>query len=305
MDLAQELAQYGPDAPARAIPTPLEAERYCWKLATSHYENFSVVSLLAPKRLRLPLAAIYGYCRWADDLADETDNAETSLRLLSWWEAQTVALDAPGAKPTHPVFVMLAEMRQTFSISTKSLLDLLTAFRQDQRQTRYATRDELLEYCRYSANPVGRLVLGLAGADSAENVQLSDEICTGLQLANFAQDVARDFAKGRIYLPASEYQAVGLTEADFGQPGKAECWRQVIQQQVSRAREHFTQGNTLPQGVPPELRPAIGLFIAGGNAILDAIERQNFDVWRCRPKLSRFQKGMLLAQVAWQSLWRR
>lgn len=303
MDLAHELALYGPDAPSPALPTAQEAEAYCWKLATGHYENFSVVSWLAPARLRMPLAAIYGYCRWADDLADETSDPQESLRLLQWWEEQTHQLERAEATHRHPVFVLLAEMRKRFKISTASLLDLLTAFRQDQQKRRYATRAELLHYCRYSANPVGRLVLGLVEADDDANVKLSDEICTGLQLANFAQDVARDFAIGRIYLPEEEYLAAGILEKDFGQPGKEECWKRLLQTQVDATRHCFVNGKELPRQIPRELRPAIELFLAGGNAILDAIEKQQFDVWTKRPKLSRWQKGKLLGQVAWRTYW--
>lgn len=303
MDLACELALYGPDAPSRTLPTAQEAEAYCWKLATSHYENFSVVSWLAPVRLRTPLAAIYGYCRWADDLADETSDSQESLRLLQWWEEQTQKLELAVAEHQHPVFVLLAEMRKQFRISTQSLLDLLTAFRQDQQKKRYATRAELLQYCRYSANPVGRLVLGLVEADGEAEVILSDEICTGLQLSNFAQDVARDFAIGRIYLPEEEYRAAGICEADFGQLGKEDCWKRLLQMQVQEARQCFVRGGALPGLVPRELRPAIELFLAGGNAILDAIEKQQFDVWTKRPKLSRWQKGKLLGQVAWRTYW--
>ncbi len=308
MDLAAELAQYGPDAPQRGSISVAQAEAYCWKLATSHYENFSVVSWLAPRRLRTPLAAIYGYCRWADDLADETGSTQESLRLLEWWEKQTLALDDARAVHTHPVFVLLHAMRKCFSIPTSSLLDLLKAFRQDQHKRRYATRAELLEYCRNSASPVGRLVLGLVNGDDAISVQLSDEICTGLQLANFAQDVARDFAKGRIYLPQGECYGVGLCEEDFvlasKTPGdKRERWQALLESQVKKARDHFDAGSPLLHRVPTEIRPAIGLFLAGGREILTAIEQQQFDVWVKRPKLSKWTKGKLLAQVAWQTVW--
>ena len=175
---SDDLARYGPGTKFPPL-SPAESRRYCRRLARRHYENFAVLSLFLPRRLRQHVANVYAYCRWADDLADEIGDLQRSLELLDWWEAQIG--DCYQGRAAHPVFTALSETIQKFHIPAEPFRDLLVAFRQDQRQTRYETAEDLLEYCRHSANPVGRLVLSLGECRDAEMDRLSDAICSGLQ----------------------------------------------------------------------------------------------------------------------------
>src|SRR5262245_43172694 len=196
-----------------AAPPLDAAQGYCERLARSHYENFSVATWFLPAKLRQHFYNVYAYCRISDDLGDEVGDAQQSLELLDQWESE---LDACYAgSPRHPVFVALAETVRRFDIPKHEFSDLLIAFRQDQTVTRFETFDDVLGYCRYSANPVGHLVLYLCGYRDAERQQLSDYTCTALQLANFWQDVAVDFGKGRIYLPLEDLRRYGVTEDDI------------------------------------------------------------------------------------------
>ena len=185
-------------------PSLEEAREYCRRLARSHYENFSVASWFLPKGLQQHFFNVYAYCRISDDLGDEVGDAAASLRLLDEWEAELNACYSNNRSPRHPVFVALAETVREFEIPKREFTDLLTAFRQDQSVARYETFNDLLGYCRNSANPVGHLVLYLCGYRDAERQQLSDYTCTALQIANFWQDVSRDYEKGRIYLPLED-----------------------------------------------------------------------------------------------------
>ena len=191
-------------------PHSLRRNEYCRRLARSHYENFSVASWFLPQRLRQHFFNVYAYCRISDDLGDEIGDPMASLQLLDQWEAELNA--CYDSSPRHPVFVALAETVRRFEIPKHEFADLLTAFRQDQRIARYETFDDLLGYCRYSANPVGHLVLYLCGYHDAERQKLSDYTCTALQLANFWQDVSADFSKGRIYLPLEDLRRFGVSE---------------------------------------------------------------------------------------------
>jgi squalene synthase HpnC len=234
-----------------------------------------------PRRLRQHFFNVYAYCRWADDLADETDHARRSLELLDWWERQLD--DCYRGETQHPVFVALADTIAAFAIPSDPFRDLLTAFRQDQRQTRYETFDDLLGYCRHSANPVGRIVLHLGRCVTDENVRLSDSICTGLQLANFCQDVARDYARERIYLPRESWQRFGYDEAMFARRGYNGEFRKLLQYEVTRAGNYLEAGWPLVSQVPRKLRIPVALFVRGGCAILNEIADQNYDVWSRRP----------------------
>lgn len=298
MDLASELARYGPEAPLSGI-TLAEAQAYCRKLARGHYENFSVVSWLFPKRLTPHLEAVYAYCRWADDLADETGDPVESLRLLDWWEGELRKL---SERAVHPVFVSLRETLREFSLPLEPFSDLLSAFRQDQTQTRYETVNDLLGYCTRSANPVGRIVLALGNSATPENLLLSDSICTGLQLVNFCQDVARDAHKGRIYLPRSVRAPLGWEDDRFlAQPLVADgVFREMLRGETDRAEQFLRAGEPLVRRVSREIRWPIQTFLGGGLAIVAAIRRQNYDVLARRPTVSRFQKLAILADS-----WRR
>jgi squalene synthase HpnC len=289
--ILEELAVYGPAAASAAV-SRAEAESYCRRLAKTHYENFSVASWLLPRALRQDFYNVYAYCRWADDLADETGDAAQSLRLLDWWEAELERCYAGEA--THPVFVALRSTIETFDLPQQPLADLLIAFRRDQVQTRYATYDELLDYCRYSANPVGRIVLHLGQSYSEGNAVLSDKICTGLQLVNHCQDVGRDLDRGRIYLPQEELQGIDLHEAVLP------AFRDVLKRNVDRAEALLEQGRGLIDRVQPALRLQVHLFVHGGLATVEAIRAQEYDVLDLRrPTVSKWRKAWLVFD-AWR-----
>jgi squalene synthase HpnC len=296
---AQELAKFGPQAPlpVKAI-TLRQAQKYCRKLAKRHYENFTVASFFLPRRLKQHFCNVYAYCRWADDLADETGDSKKSLALLGWWEMQL--RDCYHGRTSHPVFIALAETVKQFKIPADPFVDLLVAFRQDQRLTRYDSIDQLLEYCRYSANPVGRLVLYLGECFSTERARLADSICTGLQLANFCQDVARDWERGRIYLPQTDCHRFGYPEASFAKKESSDAFRRLLAVEVEQAEGFLRAGLPLIKTVPPELQLDIALFIHGGLAVLQAVRRQNYDVWTKRPTATKMEKIQLLAQCWWR-----
>jgi squalene synthase HpnC len=285
-----ELAVYGPGT-ARGW-SPAEAKAYCRRLARTHYENFTVASWLLPAKLRPHFCNVYAYCRWSDDLADETSGGEQSLELLDWWQAELE--DCYRGVARHPVFVALAETIREFEIPIEPFRDLLVAFRQDQSCQRYETFEDLMGYCRNSANPVGRLVLYLGRAHDAECGKLSDAICTGLQLANFWQDVARDYQRGRIYLPQESCRAAGYTEAMFARGEFNPQFRQLLIGEVERAGRMFNTGAPLVARMPRELRIDVQLFMDGGRAILDAIRKIDYNVWRQRPVVSKWKKSNLL-----------
>jgi squalene synthase HpnC len=299
---AQDFAKYGPHASPPRKPISLrQAKKYCRHLARRHYENFTVASFLLPRRLKQHFCNIYAYCRWADDLADETEDAKKSLALLGWWETLLRECFAKKAgKNAHPVFLALAETIARFEIPADPFIDLLAAFRQDQRVTRYETIDQVLEYCRYSANPVGRLVLYLGECHSAERVRLADSICTGLQLANFCQDVARDWQRGRIYLPQSDCRYFGYPDSSFAKHECNDAFRRLMAAEVEQAEGYFREGLPLVNLMPLELQLDIALFIHGGLAILQAIRGQNYDVWTKRPTTSKMEKLRLLANCWWR-----
>jgi squalene synthase HpnC len=271
-----------------AAPAPAEAHAYCRRLARTHYENFHVVTRFLPARLRPHFHAIYAYCRIADDLGDEVPDREAALALLNLWGTELDACYAGRAR--HPVFVALAETIRACSIPKEPFADLLTAFRQDQTVTRYETMQELLGYCRYSANPVGRLVLYACGEVNEENFRLSDATCTALQLANFWQDVRVDFEKGRVYLPQEDMRRFGVSDGTIARGAATPEFRALLRQEVEFTRELFADGLPLIGRVDRDLAVDIDLFSRGGLAILRAIERRNFDVLSARPALSKGSK---------------
>lgn len=290
---AAELARHGPSPAAKpAVPSLEESCDYCRRLAGDHYENFVVASRLLPRSLRQHFANVYAYCRWADDLADETQCAEQSLALLDWWETQLDECYAGGAR--HPVFVALVYTIRQFDIPPAPFRDLLSAFRQDQRVHRYETFDDLLDYCRRSANPVGRLVLYLGGAHDGERGRLSDSICTGLQLANFWQDVAADWRRGRIYLPLEDCRREGFDEADFATGKSNAAFERLMAFQVDRAEEWLRAGLPLVERLPGWLAGDIWLIAHGGLKVLQKIRAARFDVWSHRPVVSRWDQARLL-----------
>lgn len=290
-------AEYAIPAQAPSLP---EAYAYCERLARTHYENFSVATWFLPKRLRQHFFNVYAYCRISDDLGDETGDTAASLQLLDEWETELNACYA-GA-PRHPVFVALAGTVREFDIPKHEFSDLLRAFRQDQTVTRYDSFDDLLGYCRYSADPVGHLVLYLCGYRDAERQQLSDYTCTALQLANFWQDVSPDFQKGRIYLPLESLRKYGVTEANIAAKQNTPQFLEMMRFEVQRAREWFNLGLPLINKVGRELAIDIELFSRGGQEILNAIERQGYAVLGNRPIISKSRKLALVARAALHKL---
>jgi squalene synthase HpnC len=293
----QELSRWGPQAQYEP-PSPLRAQAYCAQLARTHYENFSVATLLLPRRLVPHFHHIYAYCRWADDLGDETGGGQHALDLLQWW--RTELLRCYDGKPHHPVMIALKQTIERFAIPPTPFLDLLLAFEQDQVVKRYDTYEQVLGYCRYSANPVGHLVLYLCECYDEQNAQLSDAICTGLQLANFWQDVARDLDIGRVYLPAEDRLRFGYSDADLEARRFTPAFADLMRMEVQRARELFEKGLPLVQRVPAEVQADIELFARGGLGILKKIEDAGYDVWQTRPVLRKWEKLALLGGVLWQ-----
>jgi squalene synthase HpnC len=281
--------------PATA-PSLVEARAYCERLAKSHYENFSVATWFLPKRLRQHFYNVYAYCRISDDLGDEVGDPQQSLELLDQWETELNACYA--GSPRHPVFVALAETVKQFGIPRHEFSDLLIAFRHDQTVTRFETFDDILAYCRYSANPVGHLVLYLCGYSDAERQQLSDYTCTALQLANFWQDVFVDYGKGRIYLPLEDLRRFGVTGEDIAGRRATPQFVAMMKFEIERAREWFARGLPLVKMVNRELAIDLELFSRGGQEILNAIERQGFDVLKARPAISKSRKLLLVLRAA-------
>jgi squalene synthase HpnC len=280
--------------PASA-PTLEESREYCRRLARSHYENFSVASWFLPRHLRQHFFNVYAYCRISDDLGDEVGDPAASLQLLDQWEQELNA--CYNGTPRHPVFVALSETVKQFDIPQHEFSDLLRAFRQDQTVTRFETFDDVLAYCRYSANPVGHLVLYLCGYRDPERQQLSDYTCTALQLANFWQDVTVDHEKGRIYLPLEDLRRFAVTEEDIASRRNTAAFCQMMQFEVTRAREWFARGVPLISKVDRELAIDLDLFTRGGQEILNAIEKQGFAVLGNRPSISKPRKLALVMRA--------
>ncbi|MCL6480509.1 MAG: squalene synthase HpnC [Firmicutes bacterium] len=272
-----------------------EAQAYTRWLATHHYENFTVVSWLLPRRLRQHFYNVYAYCRWADDLGDEVADARRALALLDEWEAELHACYA--GRPRHPVFVALRSTIEQFAIPIEPLADLLQAFRQDQSVHRYPDWAALHGYCRYSANPVGHLVLYLCGYRDAERQRLADATCTALQLANFWQDVSRDLDKGRLYIPLDALARHGLSEADIVARRFDARYVSLMQELIAHTRELFARGRPLARLVAPELRVDLELFTRGGEAVLEAIERIGYNTLARRPTVRRGTQARLFGRA--------
>jgi len=290
------------DAPVRAtvydaafgtVNDPAAAEGFTWRLAHSHYENFPVVSILLPPPLRQDFCNIYAFCRIADDLSDEIADPDESLRLLERFRQETLSLYA--GRPQTAVFTALQRTVERHDIPIQPFLDLIDAFEQDQRLTRYDTFEQLLDYCRRSADPVGRLVLYMCGYRDERRQQLSDRTCSALQLANFWQDIQRDLNDhDRIYLPRETMDRFGINEEQLRRGICTEEFRQCVRFEVDRTEAMFEEGDALLPLLSDVVRPQISLFGQGGRAILKAIRRQNYDTLTQRPALSRWQMGRLI-----------
>lgn len=274
--------------------TEEESFAYCSALTKSHYENFPVGSLLMPKALQPAVHSLYAFMRTADDFSDEDRRSGDESERLAWLESWEHMLEACSqGTATHPTFIALRKTMAQYQLPVQWLRDLLHAFKMDVTVRRYADRDALLSYCRYSANPVGRLILALSGCRDEERYALSDAICTALQLANHWQDVAVDLKKDRIYLPQSDMHRFGVSEADlFGHCATPE-FQQLMAYQVSEARTYFNRGRSLPETVSGRLRLELRLTWLGGMRILDKVEALAFDTLHRRPVVTRWDWAAL------------
>jgi len=285
-----EIAEH---APANNCSRAAAREYTRW-LATHHYENFNVVSWLLPRDLHQHFYNLYAYCRWADDLGDEIPQKERALELLDWWERELD--DCYNGRPSHPVFVALSETIIAKNIPKQPFADLLRAFRQDQILKRYPTWNSMIDYCVYSANPVGRLVLYLCGYRDEQRQALSDATCTALQLANFWQDVSRDLEKGRIYIPLDIAASHGLTESDLVEGSFDGRYVNLMKDLIARTRVLFAQGAPLAKMVNGRLSVDLEMFNRGGVAVLDAIESMGYDTLHKRPAISKSKQVRLLGR---------
>ena len=298
------------------------ARQYCQRLARSHYENFTVGSWLVPKDKLRHIYAVYAFCRTVDDLGDEAtlerrepspsevdtvsllagrlegstggfgaDDRAYRLALLDLWQAELEA--CYQGTPSHPVMVALRESIEAFDLPRDPFLKLIEANRMDQRNRRYPTYGDLLHYCDHSANPVGRLFLCLFGYRDGERQEMADATCTALQLTNFWQDVARDYLKGRIYLPLEDMERFGYTEEELAKGVVPPEFRQLLAFEVERAMDLFRQGAPLAPTLEGAARLDVALFTRGGVAVLEAIRKQRYDVLTARPSLSRARKAGL------------
>ncbi len=295
MPFAHDLERFGPGAAASASRD--EARAYCARLTSSHYENFSVVTWLTPKGLRPHFASIYAFCRWSDDLGDEVGDRARSRELLGWWRGELEAMFAGRAR--HPVMVALSETVAEFAIPITPFSALISAFEQDQEIVDYNTYPRLLDYCTRSADPVGHLVLYLGRCFDSENTRLSDLTCTGLQLANFWQDVSRDLDIGRVYLPREDRERFGVRDEDLRAKRFTPEFGELLRFEVDRARRLLLAGRPLVDRMPRDLAVDVELFTNGGLAILRRIEACRFDVLSARPKLGKLAKAGLLVKAMW------
>lgn len=258
-------------------------------LAQTHYENFPVASLLLPPHLRHAVTVIYQFAREADDIADEGDASEAQrLQALQAYEDELLLIQA-YIRPSQPLFLELQQVIKTHRLDVQWLLDLIHAFKQDVVKTRYASFEEVLDYCRYSANPVGRLMLQLYGSDTPQHRLWSDQICTALQLINFYQDIAIDLKKhgdvGRIYLSLDEMQAAGITEQDLRQQRLDPAWEAFFMHNVDRAGQLLRSGKPIGRALPGRIGFELRMMIAGGERILHKLKHCRGDIYHHRPTL--------------------
>jgi squalene synthase HpnC len=286
-------------------PTDITAAfDWCESLARAHYENFPVASRFLPRDKRPLVASVYAFARIADDFADE-GTLDESARLAQLDDWQKKLDDCYDGRADHPAFIALRHTASLAGIPRQLFADLLTAFRMDVTTRRFPDAAALLRYCTYSANPVGRIVLHIFDNATARTCALSDSICTGLQLANFCQDVAVDWRKGRLYLPLEDLDQFGYTEVDIAEGRVDGRFVAVMKHQVERARNFLIDGSPLAREAIPTLRFELALTVRGGLAILRAVERSNYEVLHRRPALSHLTKAAIVAAAfADRRLWR-
>ena len=290
------------DQATPSTPSLQEAYQHCARIARTHSENFTVVSWFLPRKLRPYTYAIYSFCRYTDDLGDQA--AGDRLALLEEWERE-LDLCFSGS-PTHPIMVALQDTIRRYDIPDTPFRKLIEANRMDQLQSRYPTYQDLLAYCDHSANPVGHMVLYLFGYRDAERQRLSDATCTALQLANFWQDVRRDWQMGRIYLPLEDMARFEYSEEELERGVVDSRFRALMRHEVDRTEGLFRQGLALVERLDGLLQIDVALFSKGGLAVLNAIRRQDYDVLSRRPTVSKPQKlWLMLTTAARVKVWRR
>ena len=296
-ELPAHLEGWTPERTAREAASDQQAREHVRRLATRRYENFPVASAVLPADLRPHFHAVYAFCRWADDLGDEVGGAADSLALLDWWHEQTVSLFA-GEPPRHPAFVALKPTAERFDLTPEPFLDLISAFEQDQTVSSYETFEDLRDYCRRSADPVGRIVLKLLSAHTPENVALSDSVCTGLQLINFWQDVNRDADIGRRYLPTEDLERFGYSLDDYAARRTTSAFVDLMRFELDRAEELLLAGRPLADRLGGRFGVAVDLFASGGLAVCGKVRDIGYRVWETRPTVSkRDAAGLLVAAL--------
>ncbi len=276
-------------------PTLAEAQAWCKHLAETHYENFHVATFFLPKKLKPHFHSVYAFCRTSDDLGDEVGDTALAAQLLAEWRGMLHECFARPEISRHPVFVALQPTVAACALPREPFDDLISAFEEDQVYTHHASLATLEKYSRYSANPVGRLVLLVSGYNDAETFALSDEICTGLQLANFYQDVVTDWVdRGRRYLPADAMARFGVTDEQIAERRFDENFRAMMQFLVDDARARLLRGQRITERVERDLAATLSLFVKGGLTILDAIAAQGYDTLKSRPVVTKGMKLRLL-----------
>ena len=288
----QDLSWCGPGSAQRRMGID-EAFEYCRKLAANHYENFAVTNIWIPSDIRPHFTSVYAYCRWSDDLADEMSDPAQATELLHWWKDELHK--GFSGRSFHPVFVALHETQRNYSLPIEPFEDLLSAFMQDQSIHSYEDDLQVADYCSRSANPVGRIVLALARCASEHTIRWSDSVCTGLQLANFCQDVKLDAERNRFYLPRSRMLAAEIDASEWSRgSGRA---KEALADWTKLARESLLGGMPLVSTGPSWFRRSMRLFIGGGLQILDNIQNAQWDVWNQSIEVSKFQKARLVAKA--------
>jgi squalene synthase HpnC len=276
-------------------PSIEQATLWCKQLATTHYENFHVTTFFLPRKLRPHFYSVYAFCRTSDDLGDEVGSRETATRLLGEWRAMLHESFERPEQSRHPVYVALQPTIQSCALPRQPFDDLITAFEQDQVYTKHESLATLEEYSRYSANPVGRLVLLLSGYRDEALMRLSDEICTGLQLANFYQDVVTDWVdRERRYLPSDAMRRFGVTDEQIGARRFDANFRAMMEFLVGDARARLERGAKITRLVERDLAATLELFVNGGMAILNAIAAQDYNTLKSRPVVTKGMKARLL-----------
>lgn len=282
-----------------------ESQAYCTLIARSHYENFIIANKFTPPEIRQHIENIYGFCRYGDDLGDESPfDCQGRIKLLDAWEGDLAeaAKDNWNGNPKHPILKAIQITNKKFNIPHEPYWKLIQAFKMDQTKTRYSNWEELKQYCEYSADPVGHLFLYVYGHDDENLRRISNSTCTALQLANHWQDIARDWEQERSYLPQTTLDKHGVTWEQYAKCTATDSWRLMLAEEVERAQSLFDEGKALWDMVDPHLAVDLMMFTKGGEAILQSIRKQRYDTWKKRPKVSKIKQMILFlkARRAWK-----